>query len=334
MHPSHGNEQSSEIIRMFNTAFNDLLPSGSKEQKLDLYPSELRSQIDETNEWTYNDINNGVYKSGFATFVFPLTPMDYFSLTYYVALLSYKNPSVSYFIHTILMQRNPNRTQSAYETNVKTLFHALARAESHLSSTSSSKNGPFYLGSALTELDVRLYTTIVRFDAVYVQHFKCNLADIRSGFPNLHRWVRDLFWGDDLRGSFGSVEEGVGGTTEFEHIKRHYTKSHKQINPHVSPPLLPLVSIPSLTPSLPDQALLLSSFSCSSNPINIPHSTNPLTQHTFPPFSNWDLTEYNTPRPHPGHLTQKSRSPRRESGFGNGKEMRKRRNSSRAFGSL
>lgn len=71
---------------------------------------------------------------------------------------------------------------------------------------------------------MRLYTTIVRFDAVYVQHFKCNLRDIRSGYPALHKWVRKLYW--DV--------PAFGSTTQFEHIKRHYTRSHKQINPFVS----------------------------------------------------------------------------------------------------
>ena len=68
---------------------------------------------------------------------------------------------------------------------------------------------------------MRLYTTIVRFDPVYVQHFKCNLRDIRSGYPALHKWLRELYWEVD---AFGS-------TTQFEHIKYHYTRSHSQINP-------------------------------------------------------------------------------------------------------
>lgn len=70
---------------------------------------------------------------------------------------------------------------------------------------------------------MRLYTTVIRFDAVYVQHFKCNVRDIRSGYPALHRWVRMLYW--DV--------PAFGETTQFEHIKRHYTRSHLQINPFV-----------------------------------------------------------------------------------------------------
>lgn len=168
--------ESSEIIRMFYYEFDDLLPDEYKQA--DLFPEALRNDIDKTNEWTYNDINNGVYKSGFAT------------------------------------------TQEAYERNVKVLFAALDRVEAHL----ASSPGPFYFGDKVTETDVRLYTTIVRFDPVYVQHFKCNIRDIRSGYPAIHRWLRKLYW--DV--------PAFGETTQFEHIKYHYTKSHKQINPFVS----------------------------------------------------------------------------------------------------
>lgn len=105
-----------------------------------------------------------------------------------------------------------------------TLFTSLDRVEKHL----SSSPGPYYFGDKITEADVRLYTTIIRFDAVYVQHFKTNLRDIRSGYPALHKWVRKLYW--DI--------PAFGETTQFEHIKKHYTKSHRQINPFVSPSLL------------------------------------------------------------------------------------------------
>ncbi|EMC91680.1 hypothetical protein BAUCODRAFT_38792 [Baudoinia panamericana UAMH 10762] len=182
------NNESSEIIRMFYHAFDKLLPE--KFAKLDLFPEDLKEQIESTNDWTYNDINNGVYKSGFAT------------------------------------------TQEAYEKNVKTLFASLDRAEAEL----SKSKGPYYHGERVTEADVRLYTTIVRFDAVYVQHFKCNIRDIRSGYPNLHKWVRFCYW----------KNPAFGETTEFTHIKNHYTKSHHQINPFSitpvgpEPPILPL----------------------------------------------------------------------------------------------
>ena len=156
-----------------------------KYKKVDLFPTALQKQIEETNEWTYNDINNGVYKSGFAT------------------------------------------TQEAYEKAVVTLFKSLDRAEKHLQET--EKEGPFYYGSSITEADVRLYTTIVRLDVVYVQHFKTNLRTIRADYPYLHQWLRNLYW----------KVPAFGETTEFTHIKNHYTKSHTQINPFSITPLGP-----------------------------------------------------------------------------------------------
>lgn len=166
--------------------FDDLLPEPYK--SLDLFPSSLRSEIDSSNEWIYNDVNNGVYKSGFAT------------------------------------------TQEAYEKNVTTLFSSLDKIEAHLS---DSKNAPYFFGSEITEADIRLFTTIIRFDPVYVQHFKCNIRDIRSGYPAIHRWVRKLYW------DVPAFKE----TTNFEHIKFHYTKSHKQINQFAITPVGPLPDV-------------------------------------------------------------------------------------------
>ncbi|CAH7672790.1 glutathione S-transferase [Phakopsora pachyrhizi] len=154
------NNESGEIIRMFN---------GS----IDLYPENLRRPIDEANSWIYDLINNGVYKTGFAT------------------------------------------SQEAYDENLVPLFKGLDRVEKML-------NGKDYLiGERLTEADVRLFTTIVRFDTVYVQHFKCNLRSIRNGYPNIHRWLKDLYWNNP------AFKE----TTSFIHIKTHYFTSHPQINP-------------------------------------------------------------------------------------------------------
>lgn len=178
-------KQSAEIIRMLYHEFDDLLPEEYKQ--VDLYPSALRQQIDASNEWIYNDVNNGVYKSGFAT------------------------------------------TQEAYEKAVTTLFSSLDRVEKHIASTAS----PFFFGSTITEADIRLFTTIIRFDPVYVQHFKCNIRDIRSGYPAIHRWARKLYW--DV--------PAFHDTTQFEHIKFHYTKSHKQINQFSITPVGPLPDI-------------------------------------------------------------------------------------------
>ncbi|KAL3427418.1 Glutathione S-transferase omega-like 2-like protein 1 [Phlyctema vagabunda] len=173
--------ESSEIIRMFYTEFDDLIEE--KYKNVVLFPEKLQKEIEASNAWTYDDINNGVYKSGFAT------------------------------------------TQTAYEKNVTTLFKALDKAEEHLSKV----EGPFYYGKNVTEADVRLFTTIIRFDVVYVQHFKTNLRTIRDGYPYMHKWLRNLYWN----------VPAFGETTEFTHIKNHYTMSHTQINPFSIVPVGP-----------------------------------------------------------------------------------------------
>lgn len=123
-------------------------------------------------------------------------------------------------------------TQEAYEHAVTPLFASLDRIEAHLAAA-QAKGHKFYFGNSVTEADIRLYTTIVRFDPVYVQHFKCNLRDIRSGYPAIHRWLRTVFW------DVPAFHE----TTQFEHIKFHYTKSHKQINPFGISPVGPVPDI-------------------------------------------------------------------------------------------
>lgn len=137
--------ESAEIIRNFNTAFNDLIDPEYRD--LDFYPEPLRNEIDELNSWVYDGINNGVYKCGFAT------------------------------------------TQQAYESNVGPLFKSLDRVEQIL-----QDGREFLVGGKLTEADIRLFTTIVRFDPVYVGHFKCNINTIRAGYPNIHKWLRNLYW--------------------------------------------------------------------------------------------------------------------------------------------
>lgn len=182
------NNESSEIIRMFNTEFNELVEP--KYAKIDLYPAKLQSQVDELNDWIYPTINNGVYKSGFAS------------------------------------------KQEPYEREVKTLFEHLDKVESILKGV-HSKGGKYLLGSDLTEADIRLFTTIIRFDPVYVQHFKCNLGMIRYNYPHIHKWVRHLYW----------EVPGIKETVHFDHIKFHYTKSHTQINPFGITPLGPVPDI-------------------------------------------------------------------------------------------
>ena len=158
--------ESSEIIRMFNTAFDDL---GAKPGNY--YPEALRGQIDELNGWIYDTINNGVYKAGFAT------------------------------------------SQEAYDDAVTQVFESLERVEKILSQQR------YLTGDTLTEADIRLWTTLVRFDPVYVTHFKCDWQRI-SDYPNLYGFLRDLY-----------QMPGIAGTVNFDHIRNHYFRSHKTINP-------------------------------------------------------------------------------------------------------
>lgn len=158
--------ESAEIIRMFNSAFDGV--TGSRE---DYYPAALRGQIDALNEHIYDTVNNGVYKAGFAT------------------------------------------TQEAYEENVVRLFATLDELEEKLSTRR------YLTGDRITEADWRLFTTLVRFDAVYVGHFKCNIRRI-ADYPNLSGYLRDLY-----------QVKGVAETVNMHHIKTHYYRSHLTINP-------------------------------------------------------------------------------------------------------
>lgn len=158
--------ESAEIIRMFNSAFNELTGN-----TLDFYPKVLRTEIDAINERVYHTVNNGVYKSGFAT------------------------------------------TQAAYEEAFTALFDSLEWLDGLLGERR------YLAGEQITEADWRLFTTLVRFDAVYVGHFKCNLKRIED-YPNLSEYLRELY-----------QQPGVAATTDMTHIKRHYYYSHDTINP-------------------------------------------------------------------------------------------------------
>lgn len=158
--------ESSEIIRMFNSAFD-----GAGAKAGDYFPRDLRDRIEEVNGWVYDQINNGVYKAGFAT------------------------------------------AQDAYEEAYAEVFEGLDRAEDILS------RNRYLTGDRITEADWRLFTTLVRFDPVYVGHFKCNRNRI-ADFPNLSNYVRELYqW------------PGVAETVNLHHIKAHYYGSHDTINP-------------------------------------------------------------------------------------------------------
>ncbi|MCM2291190.1 glutathione S-transferase family protein [Allorhizobium sp. BGMRC 0089] len=170
--------ESAEIIRMFNSAFNDLTGN-----RLDFYPQDLREEIDQLNSRIYDRVNNGVYKAGFAT------------------------------------------TQAAYEEAVTPLFDTLDWLEERLS------RQRYLCGERVSEADWRLFTTLVRFDPVYVGHFKCNIRRI-ADYPALSAYLRDLY-----------QVPGVAGTVNFTHIKRHYYGSHKTINPTGVIPVGPVMDL-------------------------------------------------------------------------------------------
>jgi len=170
--------ESAEIIRMLNSAFDNVgaMPG-------DYYPQALRAEIDAINARVYDTVNNGVYKSGFAT------------------------------------------TQEAYEEAVTPLFATLDDLDERLATRR------YLIGDTITEADWRLFTTLVRFDAVYVGHFKCNLRRI-ADYPHLSGYLRELYqW------------PGVRETVNFTHIKNHYYYSHETINPHRVVPLGPVLDL-------------------------------------------------------------------------------------------
>lgn len=170
------NNESREIIRMFDTQFEDFAKSD-----VNFYPSDLQEAVDNTIDAIYQPINNGVYRAGFAT------------------------------------------SQAAYEEGVTELFDALDHWEKVL-------EGQRYLcGDRITEADWCMFTTLLRFDAVYYVHFKCNLRRIVD-YPNLWNYLKDLY-----------QQPGVKETCNLDHIKRHYYKSHPKVNPTRIVPKGPLI---------------------------------------------------------------------------------------------
>lgn len=168
--------ESSEIIRMLNSAFDE---AGATD--VNFLPKALLAEIDTINEFVYSAVNNGVYKAGFAT------------------------------------------TEAAYKEAVVMLFDALDTLEARLA------DQRYLLGDTITEADWRLFTTLVRFDAVYVGHFKCNIRRIVD-YPNLWGYLRDLY-----------QVPGIAETVSIEHIKAHYYTSHTNINPTRIIPVGPLL---------------------------------------------------------------------------------------------
>jgi glutathionyl-hydroquinone reductase len=172
------NNESAEIIRMLNSAFARFTNVDT-----DYYPAPLRGAIDEINRAVYDDVNNGVYRTGFAT------------------------------------------TQTAYEEAFRALFARLDAVEERLG------RQRWLVGDRQTEADWRLFTTLVRFDAVYFGHFKCNLRRIVD-YPNLSNYLRDLY-----------QTPGIAETVDFDHIKRHYYGSHRRVNPTGIVPLGPALDL-------------------------------------------------------------------------------------------
>ena len=156
------NNESAEVIRIFNSAFNEITGNTS-----DFYPEALRGEIDEVNARVYEPVNNGVYKCGFA------------------------------------------ESQEAYDENITPLFDTLDWLEARLSD-----------GHQLTEADIRLFTTLIRFDPVYFVHFKCNLKMIRQ-YDALNAYLQRIYEMPEVK-----------PTVNFDHIKQHYYYSHKHINPY------------------------------------------------------------------------------------------------------
>jgi len=160
------NNESSEIIRMFNSEF-----AAHSNNDFDFYPENLRADIDAINDRIYTTVNNGVYKSGFAS------------------------------------------SQEAYEKAFDELFDTLDFLDELLS------NQRYLTGDRITEADWRLFVTLIRFDAVYVSHFKCNLRRI-DDYANLSNYLRELY-----------QMPGIADTVDMHHIKHHYFGSHETINP-------------------------------------------------------------------------------------------------------
>lgn len=159
--------ESADIMRMFNSAFDSIGATPG-----DYYPTALRAQIDDLNDWIYPSINNGVYKAGFAT------------------------------------------SQEAYDEAVNGVFSALDTLEVRLAQQR------YLTGNQLTEADIRLWTTLIRFDPVYHTHFKCDKYRL-SDYPNLFGFLRDIY-----------QLPGVANTVNLAHIRHHYYRSHGTINPH------------------------------------------------------------------------------------------------------
>lgn len=161
------NNESSDIIRMMNTAFDEIGATPG-----DYYPADLRDEINDINDYVYDHVNNGVYKAGFAT------------------------------------------EQQVYEKEAQNVDDALAKLNDRL------EHQDYLVGDQLTEADIRLFTTLIRFEHVYFGHFKCNLHHLTE-YPHLWEYTKRIY-----------NYENLADTVNFDHIQTHYYKSHTMINPN------------------------------------------------------------------------------------------------------
>lgn len=168
-----------DICPMFNSAFNTV----ARNKDVDLFPKDIEAEQTKLAAFIYDNVNNGVYKAGFAT------------------------------------------RQRAYETSCRKLFEALDQLEQRLTKSR------YLFGKRIVEADWRLFCTLVRFDAVYHGHFKCNIRRIID-YPNLQGYLMDLY-----------QQPGIAETVNFDHIKRHYYMTHTEINPTRIVPLGPALDL-------------------------------------------------------------------------------------------
>lgn len=161
------NNESSDIIRMMNTAFDEIGATPG-----DYYPADLRDEINDINDYVYDHVNNGVYKAGFAT------------------------------------------EQQVYEKEAQNVDDALAKLNDRL------EHQDYLVGDQLTEADIRLFTTLIRFEHVYFGHFKCNLHHLTE-YPHLWEYTKRIY-----------NYENLADTVDFDHIQTHYYRSHTMINPN------------------------------------------------------------------------------------------------------
>jgi glutathionyl-hydroquinone reductase len=171
-----------DICRMFNNVFNEF----ARNKHVDLFPKEIQAKHAKLSDFIYDNVNNGVYKAGFAT------------------------------------------RQQPYERACRRVFQALDELEHRLS------RSRYLFGNRIVEADWRLFCTLIRFDAVYHGHFKCNLRRIVD-YPNLQGYLMDLY-----------QQPGIADTVNLDHIKRHYYMTHTAINPTRIVPIGPLLDLTKL----------------------------------------------------------------------------------------